>query len=187
MRLTWGVCREERSLLHRRYLFPWSRRLHSPRSLRSARGVRARHVPVVSDASIRVSSHMVTDELDVNGKCSLGEAVIAANTACAAGNGAATIRLPCVTYGLDLRASSRDDGRSGDLDTTAPLSIVGAGRVAVPLIVSDATDRVISRSRSTPDRPIGNASWGRPAWSTRTPTFRSGRGGGRVARCVTPP
>ena len=90
-------------------------------------------VPAVLGASITVTT--ATDELDVNGKCSLREAVIAANTdtqvdSCAAGNGADTIRLASGTYGLGLEGVLEDDGRSGDLDITAPLSIVGAGRLA---------------------------------------------------------
>ena len=102
-------------------------------------------VPAVLGASITVTTK--TDELDVNGKCSLREAVIAANTdtqvdSCAAGNGADSIRLGSGTYTLSLEGILEDDARTGDLDITGPLSIVGAGRDATT-IVSDATDRVL--------------------------------------------
>ena len=78
-----------------------------------------------------------TDELNVdppdfNGKCSLREAITAANKdisvdACPAGNGTDAIMLPAGTYTLSLAGIDEDDAATGDLDITGDLRITGHG------------------------------------------------------------
>jgi CSLREA domain-containing protein len=65
-------------------------------------------------------------------KCTLREAIIAANTdasvdTCAAGVGADSIALKQDTYALTVAGSGEDLGMTGDLDIAASLTIVGAG------------------------------------------------------------
>lgn len=84
----------------------------------------------VEAAEILVS--VTTDEVAVNGNCSLREAVIAANTdsavdRCRAGAGADTIFLPGGTYVLSLVGPNEDAAQTGDLDVVGNITIHGAG------------------------------------------------------------
>lgn len=69
--------------------------------------------------------------------CSLRGAIIAAN----AGGGADIINLPAGTYVLAIMGRCEDAAATGDLDITAPVTIVGAG---APTTIIDASgiDRV---------------------------------------------
>jgi CSLREA domain-containing protein len=102
-------------------------------------------VPLARAASITVSTF--ADELDINGHCSLREAILAANRdapvdSCRAGRRADTIRLAAGRYELTLEGIWDDAGETGDLDVSGPLSIIGAGRDET-VIAGDATDRVL--------------------------------------------
>lgn len=75
-----------------------------------------------------------SDELNSssNGKCSLREAVRAANSdtavgGCPAGNGADTIVLKGGTYKLTRSGRDEDNAATGDLDLRGELTITGAG------------------------------------------------------------
>lgn len=73
-----------------------------------------------------------TDDLTVNGNCTLREAVRAANLdtavdACPAGSGADAIQLAAGTYMLTLAGSGEDLSATGDLDVRANLSVSGRG------------------------------------------------------------
>ena len=92
------------------------------------------------------------DVVAPDGKCSLREAISAANNdapvflgqgECPAGNGADTIVLPAGQY--ELGGAAKDDGNaSGDLDVLGvqPLTIAGAGAAATT-IDGNGVDRVI--------------------------------------------
>lgn len=90
--------------------------------------------PAVRAAAITVAT--TADEFNLNGVCSLREAVVAANLntavdACPAGQLAITdtITLPAGTFVLSISGSD-DDGLVGDLDLIDDVAIVGAGRAA---------------------------------------------------------
>jgi CSLREA domain-containing protein len=73
-----------------------------------------------------------TDDLTVNGNCTLREAIRAANLdtavdACPAGGGADVIQLAAGTYTLTLAGSGEDLGAAGDLDVRANLTVTGRG------------------------------------------------------------
>ena len=90
-------------------------------------------VPVATAATITVTT--TQDELDVDGNCSLREAIRSANLdtgfdACPAGSGADQISLPAGTYVLSLAGppfTTEDAALSGDLDISRELTIGGAG------------------------------------------------------------
>jgi CSLREA domain-containing protein len=74
----------------------------------------------------------LSDELSGDGKCSLREAVRAANLdaavdACPPGNGADVILLSAGVYSLTLAGAGEDAALTGDLDVTESLTIIGAG------------------------------------------------------------
>jgi CSLREA domain-containing protein len=94
--------------------------------------------PLVRAAGFSVD--VTNDENDGScdpGDCSLREAIIAAN-----GNGEAdTITVGSGTYILSLVGQDEDDGATGDLDITAPLTITGAGPTET-IIDANGIDRV---------------------------------------------
>lgn len=99
--------------------------------------------PIARAATISVNT--TTDENNVDGDCSLREAIIAANTdtavdACPAGNGADTINLPAGTYLLTL-AGFDTGGLLGDLNITADLTLIGSG-AGTTTIDANGIDRV---------------------------------------------
>jgi CSLREA domain-containing protein len=72
------------------------------------------------------------DDVLTNGNCTLREAILAANSdtpvdACQAGSGADTIYLPAGVYALQIVGEEENEGLSGDLDITAPLTLIGTG------------------------------------------------------------
>lgn len=86
-----------------------------------------------------------------DGRCSLREAITAANTdalvnpglgECAAGNGADTIVLPAGTYTLSMAGAGEDGNLTGDLDISGPTTLEGAG-AAVTTIDANHIDRAI--------------------------------------------
>ena len=83
-----------------------------------------------------------------DGKCTLREAIINANTDsdttdgdCAAGSGADVIDLPMGTYTLAITGNVEDAAFTGDLDITDDLTITGAGS-DVTIIDGGGIDRV---------------------------------------------
>ncbi len=80
-----------------------------------------------------ITVNTADDELNVDGDCSLREAIQAANSdaavdACTAGSGADTIDVPAGTYTLSIaRDQTPNDNEDGDLDITGDLTITGAG------------------------------------------------------------
>jgi CSLREA domain-containing protein len=92
------------------------------------------------------------DELDLDGNCSLREAIQAANTdtavdGCAAGSGADTVTVPSGTFALSIAGVGEDGNATGDLDVTDSLTITGAGANTT---IIDAT----FEGASPPDRAI---------------------------------
>lgn len=86
------------------------------------------------------------DETITNGRCSLREAILAANTdtavdACPAGYGHDTISLPAQTYTLTIAGTGEDGDLTGDLDITADLTLNGSG-AASTIINANGIDRV---------------------------------------------
>jgi hypothetical protein len=89
-----------------------------------------------------------------DGKCTLREAIVNANTDsdstggdCAAGNGADVINLPSGTYTLSIAGTSEDAAATGDLDIADDLTINGAGQ-ATTIIDGNCLDRVFHISGS---------------------------------------
>jgi CSLREA domain-containing protein len=104
--------------------------------------------PAAYAATITVNT--TSDELNADGDCSLREAIRAANSdvavdACPKGSGADTIDLPAGTYILALPGSSEDASLTGDLDITADVTIVGAGKGSTS-IEGNSLDRVLQTS-----------------------------------------
>lgn len=88
-----------------------------------------------------------TDELNVDGDCSLREAVQAANSntavdACAAGSGDDEILIPSGTYVLNRAGAGEDSNATGDLDVTGNLTLSRSGSGVVTLD-GNATDRIL--------------------------------------------
>ena len=106
----------------------------------------------------RAATITVNTEKDLasgGGKCSLREAIIAANTDsavkesdCTPGSGANTIVLPANTnpYKLEIAPTGGDDASSGDLNITAPVTLSGAGAKGT-VIRQTKEDRVIDVER----------------------------------------
>jgi len=89
----------------------------------------------------------VDDAISADGKCSLREAVLAANAdapvdACPAGIGDDTIILPAGRYNLRLIGASEDANLTGDLDLLSNITLVGAGADAT-IIDGGGNDRVL--------------------------------------------
>ena len=100
--------------------------------------------PTLAGTQIKVTT--TADGVVADGKCSLREAVIAANTdkavgGCPAGHGADTIIVPAGSYVLSLAGQQENAGRTGDLDVTADVTIRGAG-YATTTIDANQIDRV---------------------------------------------
>lgn len=98
--------------------------------------------------------------------CSLREAVLLANAL----SGADTIVLPAGNYQL-TRSGSDDTGQLGDLDSSGPLEIDGAGP-AQSIIVSTVTTRILQTSADLILRHLAVQS------GTATGSGVDGRGGG---------
>jgi CSLREA domain-containing protein len=101
---------------------------------------------VASAAVIPVTT--TADELTVNGRCSVREAIRAANLdvaldSCPAGSAAVQdiVRIPAGTYILGLAPAGDDVGASGDLDVLGSVSIFGVGQGRT-IIDGGALDRV---------------------------------------------
>src|SRR3990172_1843247 len=97
-------------------------------------------------AATTITVNTTADELNVDGDCSLREAIQAANTnsafdACAVGSGTDTITVPAGTYTLSLGGSSEDANGTGDLDILGDVSISGPG-AASTIVHQDSNDRV---------------------------------------------
>ncbi len=97
-------------------------------------------------ANINVTTS--ADEIATNGKCSLREAIRAANLnqkvdSCPAGSSGSTdnITIPAGTYTLTISGQDENDALKGDLDLKGALSITGAG-AGVTIIDGNDLDRV---------------------------------------------
>ncbi len=102
-------------------------------------------MPAVSHAAA-VTVTTTADEYGTGSRCSLREAIYAANQdtpfgGCAAGSGADTISVPAGTYTLTIEGADEDAAATGDLDITTSLTITGAGR-STTVIASENSDRV---------------------------------------------
>ncbi len=89
-------------------------------------------LPLPAYAGTTITVDTMMDELSSDGRCSLREAIYAANTNsspydCPAGTGADIIILPSGTYTLTLGGSGEDNNLWGDLDIINDLEIRGAG------------------------------------------------------------
>jgi CSLREA domain-containing protein len=89
------------------------------------------------------------DELNKNDKCSLREAIIAANTNKAVGGCPAgssyyddTIILGSDTYSLTLQGKNEDAAATGDLDIKSKIKIIGASNGKTIIDASGLSDRV---------------------------------------------
>jgi CSLREA domain-containing protein len=99
-----------------------------------------------SAQSALITVNTLKDELDVDGNCSLREAIRAANLdtavdACPAGSGADTIYLPGGVYTLSIAGANENNGLTGDLDILSDLTITGAGEAAT-IVDGGGLDRV---------------------------------------------
>jgi CSLREA domain-containing protein len=100
-------------------------------------------------ATIHVNT--AADVIGGDGKCSLREAITAANTdspggglsgECTAGSGADVIILPAGRYTLAIKGASEDQNASGDLDIRSDVTLQGAG-AAKTTIDAGGLDRVL--------------------------------------------
>jgi CSLREA domain-containing protein len=101
--------------------------------------------PTAHAATITVNT--TADEVNTNTRCSLREAVQAANTnkkvgACAAGSSSGTdvISIPAGTYRLTRTGINENANQTGDLDVTGKVRLVGVGPATI--IDGNETDRV---------------------------------------------
>jgi CSLREA domain-containing protein len=103
------------------------------------------HWPIVVDT--------LKDELKADGRCSLREAIEAANLdqavdACLPGTGHDRVILPAGIYVLSLHGSEEDGNQAGDLDILDDLTLVGNGP-EVTVIDGDGADRVVDNLGAT--------------------------------------
>ncbi|MBN1887924.1 MAG: CSLREA domain-containing protein [Thermoflexales bacterium] len=98
-------------------------------------------------SAIRVTT--TEDELDANGRCSLREAIQAANLdtgvdGCPAGSGDDTITLPAGIYTLTLAGQDEDGNQAGDLDIagTGALTLTGEG-AGQTIVNANGIDRIL--------------------------------------------
>ena len=102
--------------------------------------------PAIASSTISVTTF--ADATAGDGRCSLREAVLAANLdrsvdACSAGRGADTIRLREGTYRLERKGSNEDAGLTGDLDITADVTIRGVSAARTAIDAAGLDDRVL--------------------------------------------
>jgi CSLREA domain-containing protein len=108
--------------------------------------------PGSSAQALTITVNTTNDAISNDGKCSLREAIIAANQdkpsgtrpgECPAGSGADLIVLPAGVYGLIRTDNGKEDAaQTGDLDISAPLEIRGAAAGVTVVDGSGLTDRV---------------------------------------------
>lgn len=101
--------------------------------------------PLSAQSTIIVTT--TADELDVDGNCSLREAIEAANRdlvvdTCTAGNGNDIISVPAGIYTITIAGASDNPNLVGDFDVTSDLQIAGAG-VPTTEISGGAVARII--------------------------------------------
>ena len=102
-------------------------------------------VPASMGTTIEVNTF--ADELNIDGNCSLREAIQAANTdqkfdECPAGQGADTIELPAGTSTLTLPGADEEGNATGDLDIHSDLALHGVWS-GVTIIDGNQLDRVL--------------------------------------------
>ena len=94
-----------------------------------------------------IAVNTVDDQTSTDGKCSLREAISAANLdapvdACPAGLGDDMIILPEGRYLLRLAGAGEDDNATGDLDLRSNVTLIGAGS-GLTIIDGGGIDRVL--------------------------------------------
>jgi CSLREA domain-containing protein len=106
-------------------------------------------VPVSVAYAATITVTTTADELNTNSKCSLREAIRAANLntrvgACPAGSssGTDTISVPAGTYILTITGMGEQAAQTGDLDVTGPTKIAGVS-AANTIIDGNRSDRVL--------------------------------------------
>ena len=104
-------------------------------------------------AGTTVTVNTTADELNIDGDCSLREAIQAANTdtivdACTAGSGADTVTLPAGTYTLSIPGTDEDANATGDLDIFSDLTINGASATTT-ILNANQIDRVLHIASGT--------------------------------------
>ena len=105
---------------------------------REAGAPHAAQMAAFSTESVPISVTTFTDELTVNGNCSLREAIQAANTdvafdGCPAGTGIDTVLLPAGLYKLSVAGRGEDNNATGDLDILSSLVISGSGALSTTI------------------------------------------------------
>jgi CSLREA domain-containing protein len=105
--------------------------------------------PVRAESGTTINVNTFVDEMNVDGDCSLREAIHAANTdsgidACPAGVGSDSIFLPAGTYTLGIAGTGEDTNFTGDLDVTASQTLYIKGDQNHNTIISGGFgDRVL--------------------------------------------
>ncbi len=99
------------------------------------------YLATVAALAATINVNTTSDVIDAaDGRCSLREAIIAANTKtpsgvvageCPGDNAANTINLPAGTYSLVIAPAGANDATTGDLNITTSLDIVGIGQPTV--------------------------------------------------------
>ncbi|MDX1436592.1 MAG: choice-of-anchor Q domain-containing protein [Anaerolineales bacterium] len=92
----------------------------------------ATHALQSQEQESTITVDTMVDDTDLNGNCTLREAVIAANTdlavdQCQAGNGVDTILLPAGLFSLSIAGAGEDFAATGDLDINSSLTLIGTG------------------------------------------------------------
>jgi CSLREA domain-containing protein len=106
------------------------------------------NIPIALSADTFILVNTSDDELNVDGDCSLREAIQSANSGqtvdnCIVnGNAPYTITLPAGNYQLTLSGAQEDDNSTGDLDIKADLILVGSGMTDA-IISSNQIDRIL--------------------------------------------
>lgn len=96
---------------------------------------------VRAESGTTIQVNTFVDEMNVDGDCSLREAIHAANTdsgvdACSPGVGSDSIILPAGTYTLGIAGTGEDTNFTGDLDVTASQSLSIKGDYNYNTIIS---------------------------------------------------
>jgi CSLREA domain-containing protein len=123
-------------------------RMAGKRLFAALAGTCATFVAVGSAPGATIVVKTTADEIDANGKCSLREALEAANSnsavdACAKGGTTRdTIELQAKRYDLQIASTNEDFNADGDLDVLGSVRIAGAG-ARKTTISQLATDRIM--------------------------------------------
>jgi CSLREA domain-containing protein len=140
-------------------------------------GLPAQPVIAAKNNATTIEVNTTTDEFNIDGDCSLREAIRAANLdsqvdACQAGSGADVIILPVGIFTLTIPGSGEDQGLTGDLDILTTIQIMGISS-ADTIIDGNLLDRIFEI--------FGSATLHISNLTLRNGTVLSGiRGGGAI-------